>query len=270
MKTTFVIDRLLATSPGEPYRLLPFGEIHKAGVTINFTREYAAKFRLPHFKPPILLGSHTETTPAGGHIVGLEVRKDGLYAVPEFNEKGLQALRDGAYRYHSPEVLWEGRGFEDPGTGATIEGPIIVGDALLHAPHMGEATALYQAPPRAVVQVRRAPAAQAGNHATLHAAIVKKMGEAPDLNYLKALERVRADTSELWATAAAVVRDTRTSPGRAEPMTRAEASASMNRIVRRKMESEPGLDFNAALRTLQIEDPELVENYQSIMRGVRR
>ena len=32
---------------------------------------------------------------------------------------------------------------EDPNTGKLIEGPLVVGDALLHTPHLGEATALY-------------------------------------------------------------------------------------------------------------------------------
>ena len=51
-------------------------------------------------------------------------------------------MTEGDYKYHSPEVIWEG-GFEDPKTGEVLEGPMIVGDALLHTPHLGEATALY-------------------------------------------------------------------------------------------------------------------------------
>lgn len=144
----FVMDEFVATSPGDPYRLFPFGPLYHKGTMKDITPEYAAKFKLPHFKPPILLGSHDETTPAGGHIIGLEVRDDGLYALPEMNEKGEQALQDGAYRYHSPEVIWDGYGFEDPNTGALIEGPLIVGDALLHVPHLGEAAALYTTEPQ--------------------------------------------------------------------------------------------------------------------------
>jgi hypothetical protein len=136
----------VSTQPGEPFRLMPYGVIYKGGKKREFTREYAAKFSLPHFKPPIKLGSHEETTPAGGHIVGLEVREDGLYAIPEHNEAGIEAINKGAYRYNSPEILWEG-GFEDPKTGKLIEGPLIIGDALLHMPHLGEAAALYQSTP---------------------------------------------------------------------------------------------------------------------------
>jgi hypothetical protein len=138
-----LVDNYVTVRPGEPYRLLPFGKIVKNGKVREMTKDLAARFKLPHFKPPIKLGSHDEATPAGGHIVALEVRDDGLYAIPEVTNKGALALSDGDYRYHSPEVIWDGGGFEDPQTGAMIPGPLICGDALLHTPHLGEATALY-------------------------------------------------------------------------------------------------------------------------------
>lgn len=138
-------ENFVSVQPGEPYRLLPFGVIVRNGKRRAITPEIAAQFRLPHFKPPIKLGSHEDPTPAGGHIVALEVRGDGLYAIPELNERGAAALRDGAYRYHSPEIIWAGGGLEDPTSGAVIPGPLIVGDALLHTPHLGEQAALYEA-----------------------------------------------------------------------------------------------------------------------------
>lgn len=138
----YVLDEYVAVQAGEPYRLLPFGGYFKNGKRRNMDAAIAAKFRLPHFRPPIKLGSHEEATPAGGQIIGLEVREDGLYAIPELTDKGAQAMADGAYRYHSPEVIWEG-GLEDPDTGDIIAGPLIVGDALLHTPHLGENVALY-------------------------------------------------------------------------------------------------------------------------------
>ena len=138
----YLIDEFVAVTPGEPFRLFPFGRIVKNGKLREMTKELAAKFRLPHFKPPIKRGSHADEAPAGGHIVALEVRDDGLYAVPEYNEQGIQALENGDYRYHSPEIIWDGW-LENPDTGDKIEGPLIVGDALLHTPHLGEATALY-------------------------------------------------------------------------------------------------------------------------------
>lgn len=139
----FLVDEFVATQPGQAIRLFPFGTLIKDGKTRTIDRDLAAKFRLPHFKPPIKLGSHEEVTPAGGHILSLFVGEDGLYGLPEFTEKGAQALKDGAYRYHSPEVIWEDGWIEDPSTGSKVFGPLIVGDALLHTPHLGEGAALY-------------------------------------------------------------------------------------------------------------------------------
>ena len=139
----YLIDEYIAVQPGEPYRLFPFGRLVKNGKVRDITPEYARTFRLPHFRPPIKLGSHKETTPAGGFITGLEVREDGLYANVEWNDKGDQAVKDGAYRYQSPEVIWDDSGLEDPKTGEMIPGPMILGDALLHTPHLGEDAALY-------------------------------------------------------------------------------------------------------------------------------
>lgn len=143
MTSTYLIDDFVSVTPGEPYRLFPFGTVIKNGIPHHITPDYARRFQIPHFKPAIKLGSHDETTPAGGHIVRLEVMADGLYAVPEFTDKGARAIREGDYRYHSPEVIWDGGGIENPETGEIIAGPLIVGDALLHTPHLGEAAALY-------------------------------------------------------------------------------------------------------------------------------
>lgn len=146
MQSDYLIDEFVNVKAGEPFRLFPLGRIVKNGKVREVTRELAGKFRLPHFRPAIKLGSHKDETPAGGHIVGLEVREDGLYALTEYNEQGVDALNKGAFRYHSPEVVWEG-GMEDPATGETIPAPLIVGDALLHMPHLGEAAALYSVEP---------------------------------------------------------------------------------------------------------------------------
>lgn len=139
----YLLDRFSSVTPGEPYRLFPFGKIFKDGRERNLTPELASTIKLPHFKPPIKLGSHQEATPAGGFIIGLEVRADGLYAIPEFNDNGTAVIAAGAYRYHSPEIIWEG-GFENPETGELIAAPLIVGDAFLHTPHLGEGAALYE------------------------------------------------------------------------------------------------------------------------------
>lgn len=140
---TFIVSEFVQTTVGSPFRLFPFGKIVKNGNEHEITPDTAKLFKLPHFKPPIKLGSHDEPTPAGGHIVALLVKEDGLYAVPEWNEAGLKAMQDGAYRYHSPEVVWDEGAIEHPQSGALMQGPFIMGDALLHEPHLGEAAKLY-------------------------------------------------------------------------------------------------------------------------------
>jgi len=134
-------DEYVSVKPGQPFRLFKFGDIYKNGRKRSITRDM--RFKLPQFKPPIKLGSHQEATPAGGFITQLEYREDGIYVDPEWNEEGLAALEKGSYRYHSPEVIWEDGGLEDPDTGNITEGPLIVGMALTNTPHLGESTALY-------------------------------------------------------------------------------------------------------------------------------
>lgn len=143
MESVYAVTDFVTVRPGEPFRLLPFGKIVKGGQEREITPEFAHLFKLPHFSPAIKLGSHKDETPAGGHIKKLFVGEDGLYALPEFTEKGMKSLEEGDYKYHSPEIVWEG-GLEDPKTGETIKGPMIVGDALLHTPHLGEDAALYE------------------------------------------------------------------------------------------------------------------------------
>ena len=141
-KTIYTIAEYVNVAPGEPFRLFPFGTISRGDERREVTPEAAALFKLPHFRPPIKLGGHADNSPAGGHIVGLEVRDDGIYAIPEFNDEGRAALERGAFRYHSPEIIWEGF-IEDAMTGSRIDGPVIMGVALLHNPALGEAAALY-------------------------------------------------------------------------------------------------------------------------------
>jgi hypothetical protein len=141
MSNSYILDKFVSVKAGDPYRLFAFGEITRGGVTRTITPEYAAQFKLPPFKPPVKLGSHEDTTPAGGHITRLEVREDGLYAYPEFTDKGNKAVSEGDYRYHSPEVIWDDGALET--SDGVIAGPLILGDALLHSPYLGEATAFY-------------------------------------------------------------------------------------------------------------------------------
>jgi len=141
----YLVDEFVNVQPGQPIRLFRFGQFFKNGKMRDITRELASKFKLPKFKPAIKLGSHKEEAIAGGHITSLEVGEDGIYANVELNEKGAEAIENGSYRYQSPEIVWEGAGIEDAESGELIEGPLIVGLALTHMPHFGEAAALYNA-----------------------------------------------------------------------------------------------------------------------------
>lgn len=143
----YLIEQLATTRPGEPIRLFPYGTITRNGKTVHVTPELARRFKLPHFKPPIKGGSHKDEAPAYGFITSLEPREDGLYAHTEFTEQGAQAWERGDYRYHSPEVVWEGVWGEDATNGEKLEGPLILGLALLHTPALGEAAALYSVQP---------------------------------------------------------------------------------------------------------------------------
>lgn len=144
---TYLIENFANVTPGDPIRLFPFGKLHKGKNIREITSHVARQFKLPHFKPPIKLGSHDDTTPAGGYLVGLEIRDDGLYARPEYTDKGMKALEEGDYRYYSPEIIWEDQAIQDPETGDFIEGPLVAGVALLHTPHLGEAAALFTVDP---------------------------------------------------------------------------------------------------------------------------
>lgn len=143
----YLIEQLAATRPGEAIRLFPYGTVTRNGKTVHVTPELARRFKLPHFKPPIKGGSHKDEAPAYGFITSLEPREDGLYALTEFTEQGVQAWERGDYRYHSPEVVWEGVWGEDATNGEKLEGPLVLGLALLHTPALGEAAALYSVQP---------------------------------------------------------------------------------------------------------------------------
>src|SRR3990167_3916886 len=139
----YLVENLVSTKTGDPYLWLPYATFTKGDVQHMVTPELAAKFKMPHFKPPIKLGNHDETTPAGGHIVRHELRADGIWVYPELVPNGEKAVADGAYRYHSPEIIWEDGYMQDPTSGELIPGPFIMGDALLHTPHLGELTSFY-------------------------------------------------------------------------------------------------------------------------------
>ena len=151
VETEFLVDIytgvLKASTKTVRIRMFPFGKIHKGDKVFELTPEVAGTFRLPHFKPPLKLGSHNDATPSGGSFTGLEVGVDGLYGLVSLNEEGMRSIEKREYRYHSPEIVMGGKGIQNPKTGEFLEGPLLVGAALLHNPHLGEDAALYSVEP---------------------------------------------------------------------------------------------------------------------------
>lgn len=137
---TYLLDSYVTEKPGDPFRLFQYKSIFKGGKKREITKE--TKFNFPQWSPQIKLGSHKDECPAGGSITSLDYRDDGIWANVELNEEGREAFEKGKWKFQSPEVIWEG-GVEDPDNGEIIEGPLIVGVALLHTPHLGNDAALY-------------------------------------------------------------------------------------------------------------------------------
>ena len=92
-QTEYAITELVAVRPGEPFRLLPFGRLVKGGRSWDITPEFARRFQLPHFKPPIKMGSHRDETPAvlRLRLAGGAVGRGNIGAVVgvEFGEGGV-------------------------------------------------------------------------------------------------------------------------------------------------------------------------------------
>lgn len=147
----FIRDDFVTITPGEPFRLFPLTTIFKDGIPRNL-KEIAHSIKLPPWSPPIKRGSHADDAPAVGHIRKLQIvgdgsaPTDGIYGIPDYTEEGLRLVNDGDFKYQSPEMIWDGQ-LEDSETGELIDGPFIVGTALLHMPHLGQAAALYSTDP---------------------------------------------------------------------------------------------------------------------------
>jgi len=80
----YLLDDFLTVRKGEPYRLFPLGRIVKGGTVREITKELAGKFRLPHFRPAIKLGSSTDRT----SITGIKGNADvSIYETAEAGVK---------------------------------------------------------------------------------------------------------------------------------------------------------------------------------------
>ena len=120
----------IAKAGGEPagsFLLVPFGFVQvdnaASGESFAFTRTHAAQavawFRsigrrlMIDFEHQSLGGTFSTRAdglaPAAGWVGGLEVRRDGLWAVDvEWTDQAASLLRRGAYKYFSPVIYWQG------------------------------------------------------------------------------------------------------------------------------------------------------------------
>lgn len=105
-----------------------YGEIRvDASVRERMVRNFAADVRRMGAVP---LDYDHEPGPAPGWITGLRAEGDSLVAEVELTPRGRQQVRDGEYRFFSPE--WS-EDWQDPATGAR-HGPTLLAGALTNRP----------------------------------------------------------------------------------------------------------------------------------------
>ena len=131
---------------GKPFKTLSMGQVSSRmngspigeAIDIDLLNEMVRVFNLRKESDPVIIDWQHATSPfqdgvaspeagnALGMIIDLEIREDGLFAIPAYNERGLQVVRDaGGVLWSSPEYL-QGEIF-------TRDGGDKVGDAQLLA-----------------------------------------------------------------------------------------------------------------------------------------
>lgn len=131
---------------GKPFKTLSMGQVSSRmngspigeAIDIDLLNEMVRVFNLRKESDPVIIDWQHATSPfqdgvaspeagnALGMIIDLEIRDDGLFAIPAYNERGLQIVRDaGGVLWSSPEYL-QGEIF-------TRDGGDKVGDAQLLA-----------------------------------------------------------------------------------------------------------------------------------------
>jgi len=139
---TFAFDQ---ESPAGPYPVLPCGQYVRKGMKFEITPEKVSQFvanfnaGIPN-RPPVTNIEHESQHGAVGWVKTLiDKGAEGLYALIDWTEKGLQLLREESFRYLSPEVYWTG--YED--TDGKLHDNVFFGLALTNYPWFGERLALY-------------------------------------------------------------------------------------------------------------------------------
>jgi len=140
---------------GKPFRVMPLGTFKRGDRTLTITQDdlqqMAANFEggRPRWKVPVYFGHPTAEQPdppKAGNVASVEVRDDGLYAVPEYTDKGKASVEDGEYQFVSPGVLWDKNGSAYVDEQGRQFDNVIEHVALTNRPFFGQHVALFSEP----------------------------------------------------------------------------------------------------------------------------
>ena len=144
-----------AYQAGKPFRVMPLGTFKRGERTLTITKDnlqqMAANFEngRPRWKVPVYFGHPTAEQPdppKAGNIASVEVRDDGLYAVPEYTDKGKASVEGGEYQFVSPGVLWDKNGSAYVDEQGRQFDNVIEHVALTNRPFFGQHVALFSEP----------------------------------------------------------------------------------------------------------------------------
>ena len=142
---------------GKPFRIFPIGEFKRGERTIDLTKERLSEMKVnyeadrPRWKAPIYAGHPTDVQPDPpklGNVASLELKDDGLYAVPEYSEKGKELVDEESYQYVSPGILWKLSGASYTDEQGNEFDNVLDHVALTNRPFFGSRTAIFSSDPR--------------------------------------------------------------------------------------------------------------------------
>jgi hypothetical protein len=138
-----LITEYVAVDPDAWVRVLPLGTFKRFGrkveITADKVREMAANFGKVPETTIAVNAEHEGYRGKVADVVEVEARSDGLWArLGNWIAGAAQLVRDGAYQYLSPEVLWGPTDYD----GREVSN-VLTGLALTNLPYFGKQTALY-------------------------------------------------------------------------------------------------------------------------------
>jgi len=137
---------------GAPFRVFPVGEFKRGERTLDLTKERLAEMKSnyeagrPRWKAPIYARHPTDAQPDPpklGNVSSLELKDDGLYAIPEYNDNGTKLIGDESYQYVSPGVLWQLAGAKYADEQGNEFDNVLDHVALTNHPFFGNQTAIF-------------------------------------------------------------------------------------------------------------------------------